>query len=117
MIEQTEAIRSLDVYERVSRMRLVIDGNASRKFDFLDVPTPALTRRSLDERQKIEVLMLERALQSLFDEFAVTLVGDGMSLRAAHSKDTQNDAISAGENICAQNINWNDRKRSSNFGQ
>src|SRR5207248_7552340 len=40
-----------------------------------------------------------------------------MYFRIAHAKNAQNDVVSPRENVGAQDIDRNDRKRSGNFGQ
>src|ERR1700681_2459526 len=94
IVEQTEAVRRLDLDQRVVGMSLVIHGDASRKFDFLVDAMPALTPCFFHQRRKVEVHVLQRIPQSFFDELEIPLVGNGAVFRVANSKDIENDIVS-----------------------
>jgi hypothetical protein len=91
-------------------MRLVVHGNARRKFDPWREIVAALTLRLFDQRKEIEAVILERALQSLFDHLEGTRVGDSVCFRIAHAKNAQHDIVSPGKNIRAQDVDRHDRK-------
>src|SRR5206468_1493922 len=96
--KQAEAVGSLDLNQRVSRMRLVVHSNARRKFDRRSETAPALTLRFFNQRKKIKILVIERVAQSLLDHFEGTRIGHSMCFGIADAKNAQHDVVSAGKN-------------------
>src|SRR5260370_37697973 len=56
-------------------------------------------------------------MQGFLDQLKVRLVGNRARSCVANSKNVENDVVSAGKNVRAQDINWDDRKRAGDFGQ
>ena len=58
----------------------------------------------LEEVSGGEILIGERASQGCFDQSVVAFVGDRAEFGVAHAEDVQHDAIAAGVNVSAQDI-------------
>src|SRR5260370_41075624 len=98
-------------------MRFVIDCDANRKFKLLQASMLDLVARFLEQRRKLKGLNFERVTQRVFHLSAVLSLGHGLSFRIANTKNGQNGVVFARENVSAQNIEWNNRKRTRGFRQ
>src|SRR6267143_3804078 len=117
-VEQPEPIRRLNLNERVGGMRFVFDGHPSRKIHLAAAGSLGeLPSRSIKKWCEIEVLIGNRAAKDLFYVGVVALVGHRAKFRVADPKNVQDDAIAAGVNIRAQDVDWNDRERARDLGE
>src|SRR5438132_2335684 len=98
-------------------MRFVIDGDAGWEFQLLQASMLDLMARLLEQRRKLKDLNFECVTQRVFHLSAVLSLGHGLSFRIANTKNGQNCVVFARENVGAQNIEWNNRKRSRDFRQ
>src|SRR5437879_6153937 len=114
---ETNAIRILNLNYCVSLMRLVIEGDPGREFQLLQALMLDLMARLLEQRRKLKGLNFERVTQRVFHLSAVLCLGHGLSFRIASTKNGQNGVVFARENVSAQDIEWNNRKRSRDFRQ
>src|SRR6266513_1955467 len=103
IVKQTDAVRCLKLNERVSRMRFVVDRDASRKFNSRRGAT-ARALRFLDRWDEVEALILECSAQRLLDKRKITNVRNGLRFRVAHAKNAKHRVIAPRKNISAQNV-------------
>src|SRR5437762_7414978 len=75
IVKQTDAVRCLKLNERVSRMRFVVDRDASWKFNSYR-GTTARALRFFDRWDEIEALVLECSAQRLLDKLKIARVGN-----------------------------------------
>ncbi len=90
-------------------MRLVVDGDASWKFNSHRGPT---TRplRLFDRWQEIKALVLKCSAQRLRYKFKIALVGNGLRSRVAYTKNPKRGVVAARKNVGAQNVQRHNRK-------
>ena len=69
-----------------------------------------LVTRLLEQRRKLESVNQERVAQRFFHEVAIAPFGDCASFHVAHPKDGENAVVFARKNVCAQDIERNNRK-------
>lgn len=100
IVKQTDAVRGLKLNERVSGMRLVVDRDASGKFNSRCSAT-ARALRFFDGWDKVKALVLERPAQRLLYKLEIAWVGNGLRFRIAHAENAKHCVISARENIGA----------------
>src|SRR5215510_8364667 len=103
IIKQTNPVGGLKLNQRVSRMRLVVDGYASWKFNSHRGPTKR-PLRLFDRCHEIEALVLECSTQRVFYKLKIALVGNGLRLRVAYTKNAKHGVIAARKDIGAQNV-------------
>src|SRR5437667_6241038 len=116
VVKQTDPVGGLNLNKRVRRMRLVVDGNARRKFNRWREMT-ALALRLFDQWQKIEALVFEGSSQGLLHQLEIARASDRASFRIAHTKNAKHHVVAARKNIGAQNVQWQNGERSGNFRQ
>ena len=109
IIKQTDPVRGLKLNERVSRMRFVVDRDASRKVNS-HRGTMARALRFFDRWNKVEALVLECSTQCLFYKFEIARVRNGLRSCVAHAENAKHCVIAARENIGAQNVQRYDRQ-------
>ena len=100
IVKQTDAIRGLKLNERVSRMRLVVDCDASRKFNSHGGAS-ARALRFFDGWNEIKAFVLECPAQCLLHELEIAWVRNWLRFRVAHAENAEHRVIAARENICA----------------
>ena len=71
-----------------------------------------LFARLLEQRRKFKYLHRERVPQRVFHQSAVRCFGHGASFGIANAKNGENGVVFARKNVCTQNIERNNRKRS-----
>src|SRR6266700_1000777 len=100
IVKQTDAVRGLKLNERVSRMRLVVDRDASRKFNSHRGAT-ARALRFFDGWDKVEALVLECSAQRLLHKFEIARIGNRLRFCIADAENAKRRVIAARENIGA----------------
>src|SRR5205814_3599007 len=100
IVKQTDAVGCLKLNERVSRMRFVVDRDASRKFNS-NSGAAVRALRFLDRREEVEELVLECSAQCLFYKLEIARVGNGLRFRVAHAENAKRRVIAARKNIGA----------------
>src|SRR4029079_9106830 len=116
IVKQTDAVWRLKLNERVSRMRLVVDCNARRKFNSY-CGTTARAFRFFDGRCEVKALVLEGSAQRLLDKLKIAPIGNGLRFRIGHAENAKHRVIAARENVGAQNVQWHHRKCARYFSQ
>ena len=109
-VEQAESIRSLNLNEGVRWMRLVFNRDARRKIHAVATAFRNSVPSLIQQRSEIEILLCHRLAQNRFHVRLVPPIRDGAEFRIANAKDVEDDVISAGVNVRAQNIERNDGK-------
>src|SRR4030095_13063663 len=107
IIKQTDPVRGLNLNERVSRMRFVVDRDASRKVNS-HRGTMARVLRFFDRWNEVEALVLECSAQRLFYKLEIARVGNGLRFCVTHAENAKHRVIAAGKNIGAQNVQRHD---------
>ena len=105
VVKQTDPVGGLNLNKRVRRMRLVVDGNARRKFNRWREMT-ALALRLFDQWQKIEALVFEGSSQSLLYQREISRVGGRAGVHVAHAENSEHHVVAARKNVGAQNVQW-----------
>jgi len=100
IVKQTDAIRGLKLHERVSWMRLVVDRDASRKFNS-HTGARARALRFFNGWDEIKALVLESPAQRLLYKLKIAPIRNGLRFRIAHAENAQHHVIAARENIGA----------------
>src|SRR6266568_3442688 len=85
VVKQTDPVRGLKLNERVSRMRLVVDRDASRKFNSHRGAT-ARALRFFNGWDEVEALVLECSAQRLLYKLEIAQVENGLRFRVAHAE-------------------------------
>src|SRR4051812_39781072 len=85
IVKQTDAVRRLKLDERVSRMGLVVDCNARRKFNSY-CGTTARAFRFFDRRCEVKALVLEGSAQRLLDKLKIAPIGNGLRFCIGHAE-------------------------------
>src|SRR6476620_7505443 len=109
IVKQTDPVGGLKFDERVSRMRVVVDCDSSRKFNS-HRGARARALRFFDGWCEVKALALECAAQSLLDKLEIARAGNRLRFRVAYPKNAKRCVISTRENIGAQNVQRHDRK-------
>src|SRR5437016_7129525 len=98
-------------------MRFVIDCNSGRKLQFLQPPMLDFATRLFQQWRKLKRLNFERLSQRVFHQGAVQCLRYRTPFHIAYAKNGENRVVFARKNVCAQNIQRNNRKRSRDLRQ
>ena len=107
IVKQTDAVRGLKLNQRVSRMRFVVDRDASRKFNSHRGAT-ARALRFFDGWDEVKALVLECSAQRLLYKLEIARIGSRLRFCVADAENAKHRVIAARKNIGAQNVQRHD---------
>ena len=117
VVEQSDSVRRLNLDQGVGRMRLVIDCDPGRKFEFVQSLALQIAPGLFEQRTKLECFDFESIAERVFHPIAIALFGNRSFLQIANAKNSQHGLVSSRKNVRAQNIERNNRERSGDFRQ
>src|SRR5438128_4410213 len=101
IIQQSEAVRRLDLNKRVSRMRFVVDRDAGGELDLWAESLACFFSSLFDQRPELEPFVLECAAQSFFHRVELVLVRDCAAICVADAEDIEGNVVAARKDVGA----------------